>query len=69
MKNGNKLTSKDCVELEVVLRRFDALALASGSFEPARAEPTVVRLAAICKDQAAVGEAETSVGAISRGHI
>ena len=41
-----------------MLRRLDALTFASGSFAPARAEPATVGLAAICKDQAAVGEAD-----------
>ena len=69
MKDGNKLTSKDCVELEVMLRRLDALTFANGSFEPARAKSAIVGLAAICKNQAVVGKAETAQSAVSRGQI
>ena len=69
MKDGNKLTSKDCVELEVMLRRLDALAFASGGFEPARSEAAALSLAAICKYQAAVGEAQAALSIVSGGQV
>ncbi len=69
MKDGNQLTSKYSVKLQVMLRRLDTLAFASGSLEPARAKATIVNLAAICIDQAMVGKAEAALGSVSIGQV
>ncbi|GAB4822567.1 hypothetical protein N2152v2_009613 [Parachlorella kessleri] len=69
MKDGNQLTSKYSVELQVMVRRLDTPAFASGGLEPARAKATIVNLAAICIDQAMVGKAEAALGSVSTGQV